>query len=315
MNVATAFAPATVSNVAVGFDILGFAIEGVGDVVTVSKIEQPAVLISEIVDNTGSLSEIALPSDPKQNAATAGLTKLRADLKLKFGFEVRLRKGIAIGSGMGGSAASAVGAVVAANELLPRRLSKAQLLKYALVGEQAASGSAHADNIAPCLFGGLTLVIGNDPVRVVSIPVPKEILTVLVHPRHRVETRQARDILKTEVPLADHVRQSAHLGGFIAGCYSNDLDLIKESFRDLLIEPQRAALIPALAEVKEAALRNGALGASISGSGPSVFAWATSPDLASKVRDAMLQAYAAKGLVEVNSWISPVSMQGARIIA
>jgi len=315
MNAATAFAPATVANVAVGFDILGFAIEGVGDVVTVSKIERPAVSISEIIDNTGSLSEIALPSDAKQNAATAGLAKLRDDLKLEFGFEVSLRKGIWIGSGMGGSAASAVGAIVAANELLPNRLSKAHLLKYALVGEEAASGSAHADNIAPCLFGGLTLAIGNDPVRVVSIPVPKEILTVLVHPRHRIETRRARDILKTEVTLADHVRQSAHLGGFIAACFSNDLDLIKESFRDLLIEPQRAALIPALAEVKEAALRNGALGASISGSGPSVFAWTTSADMASEVREAMLQAYRKGGLVEVDSWISPVSTQGARIIA
>ncbi len=315
MNAATAFAPATVANVAVGFDILGFAIEGVGDVVTVSKIEQPAVLISEIVDNTGSVREIELPSDPKQNAATASLAKLLADLKLKFGFEVRLRKGIAIGSGMGGSAASAVGAIVAANALLPNRLSKAQLLKYALVGEEAASGSAHSDNIAPCLFGGLTLVIGNDPVRVVSIPVPKEILTVLVHPRHRVETRRARDILKTEVTLADHVRQSAHLGGFIAGCYSNDLHLIKESLRDVLIEPQRAVLVPALTEVKEAAMRNGALGASISGSGPSIFAWATSPETASKVRDAMLQAYRTKGVTEVDSWISPVSTEGARIIA
>ncbi len=315
MNTATAFAPATVSNVAVGFDILGFAIEGVGDVVTVSKIERPAVLISEIIDNTGSLSEIELPSAPDQNAATAGLAKLRADLELKFGFEVSLRKGIWIGSGMGGSAASAVGAVLAANELLPHHLSKAQLLKYALVGEKAASGSAHSDNIAPCLFGGLTLVLGNDPVRVVSIPVPKEILTVLVHPRHRVETRRARDILKTEVPLADHVRQSAHLGGLIAGCYSNDLNLIKESFRDVLIEPQRAGLVPALTEVKEAAMRNGALGVSISGSGPSIFAWATSPQTASEVRDAMLQAYRTRGLVEVESWISPVSTQGARVVA
>jgi len=315
MNVATAFAPATVANVAVGFDILGFAIEGVGDVVTVSKIERDTVLISEIVVNTGSLSDLELPSDPKQNAATAGLTKLRADLKLEFGFEVSLRKGIWIGSGMGGSAASAVGALVAANELLPNRLSNAQLLKYALVGEKAASGSAQADNIAPCLFGGLTLVIATDPVRVVPIPVPKEILTVLVHPRHRVETRRARDILKPDVPLADHVRQAAHLGGLIAGCYSKDLDLIKESFRDLLIEPQRAALIPALAEVKDAALRNGALGASISGSGPSVFAWVTSPETASKVRDAMLRAYRTKGVTEVDSWISPVSTQGARIIA
>src|SRR2546429_1016383 len=217
MNAATVFAPATVANVAVGFDFPGFAIEGVGEVVTVSKIERDPVLISEIVVNTGSLSDLELPSDPKQNAATAGLTKLRADLKLEFGFEVSLRKGIWIGSGMGGSAASAVGAIVAANELLPDRLSKAQLLKYALAGEEAASGSAHSDNIAPCLFGGLTLVIGNDPVRVVSIPVPKEILTVLVHPRHRVETRRARDILKTQVPLSDHVRQSAPLGGFVAG--------------------------------------------------------------------------------------------------
>jgi homoserine kinase len=313
MNIATAFAPATVSNVAVGFDILGFAIEGAGDLVTISKIDRPAVVITEIVDKDGN-DDLELSFEAKENAATAGLIRLRSDLGLAYGFAASLRKGIAIGSGMGGSAASAVAAVVAANELLPRRLGPEELLKYALIGEQAVSGTAHADNVAACLLGGLRLIVSLDPARTVSIPVPKEMLTVVVHPRCRVETRRAREILSCEVSLADHVRQSAHLGGLIAGCYTNDFELIKASLCDLLIEPQRAALVPVLPEVKAAAMRSGALGASISGSGPSIFAWANSAETAAEIRSAMLQAYRKNEVDDVDSWISPVGTQGARIV-
>jgi len=189
-----------------------------------------------------------------------------------------------------------------------------QLLKFAMEGEIVASGSAHIDNIAPCLIGGLVLTVGIDHPRVKQIPVPPSLRCVLVHPHMFLGTREARAVLKTDVTRSDFVWQTANLAGFISGCYSNDLDLIKESFRDVLIEPQRADLVPALAEVKEAAMRNGALGASISGSGPSVFAWATSAEMASAVREAMLEAYRTKGLLEVDSWISPVSTQGARIV-
>ena len=179
---------------------------------------------------------------------------------------------------------------------------------------QAASEAAHPDNIAPCLFGGMTLVLSAHPLRYVRVPIPATILTVIVHPRLRVDTHKARSILKPSVLLADHVRQSANLGGFIAGCFGNDVEMITHSFSDLVIEPQRAPLIPGFAEVKAAAIARGAIGASISGSGPSVFAWVTSIQAASEVRDAMVQAFKLQGLTEVDSWISSVRHQGASII-
>lgn len=314
MRSATAFAPATVANVAVGFDILGFPLESVGDVVKVSTTDRESVRIKEIVNDTGTSGALEISLDPARNAATVGLMKFCDELRLNFGFEVTIRKGIALGSGMGGSAASAVGALVAANSLLECPLPLDALLEYALLGEQAASGTAHPDNIAPCLFGGMTLVLSVDPTRYVSVPVPASILTVLVHPRLRIDTHTARSILKPTLPLADHVQQSANLGGFIAGCFGNDLEMIRHSFSDLVIEPQRASLIPGFPEVKAAAMERGAIGASISGSGPSVFAWVTSDKAAAQVRDAMVQAFRSHGLTEVDSWISPVSQHGATII-
>ena len=314
MRSATAFAPATVANVAVGFDMLGFAIESVGDVVTVSITDDRSVRINEILDETGSQAPLDVPLDAERNAATVGLVKLREDLRLDFGFQVELRKGIALGSGMGGSAASAVGGLIAANSLLEAPLPREALMKYALLGEQAASGASHPDNIAPCLLGGMTLVLSGEPFRYVLLPVPEEILTVIIHPRLRVDTRRARAILKADVSLADHVRQSASLAGFISGCFTNDVEMIRQSLDDFLIEPQRAPLIPGFAEVKAVALQQGALGASISGSGPSVFALVTSEKTAARVRDAMESAFRAQGLTEVDSWISPVNRQGARIV-
>ena len=314
MRSATAFAPATVANVAVGFDILGFAIESVGDVVTVSLTDDGSVRIKEILDETGSPASLDVPLDAERNAATVGLIKLREDLRLDFGFQVGLRKGIALGSGMGGSAASAVGGLIAANSLLEAPLPKEALMKYALLGEQATSGASHPDNSAPCLLGGMTLVLSGEPFRYVSLPVPEEILTVLIHPRLRLDTRRSRAILKADVSLAGHVRQSASLGGFISGCFRNDLEMIRQSLDDFLIEPQRAPLIPGFAEVKAAALQEGALGASISGSGPSVFALVTSEQTAARVRDAMASAFRAQGVTELDSWISPVNRQGARIV-
>jgi len=310
---ATAFAPATVANVAVGFDILGFAIESVGDIVTVSIADDTSVRITQILKGFSDPLD-GPPLDADRNAATVGLIKLREDLRLDFGFQVVLRKGIALGSGMGGSAASAVGGLVAANSLLESPLPREDLLKYALLGEQAASGASHPDNIAPCLLGGMTLVTSTDPFRYVSLPVPEEILAVVVHPRIRVDTRNARSILKANVLLADHVKQSAALGGFISGCFKRDIDLIRQSFDDFLIEPQRAPLVPGFADVKAAALEQGALGASISGSGPTVFALVTSQPEAARVRDAMEHGFRANGLADVDSWISPINRQGARII-
>jgi homoserine kinase len=303
-----------VANVAVGFDILGYAVEAAGDEVTVAATERAGVRVVEITDATGTLGAGALPSDAPKNTATAGLLRLREDLGLEFGFDVSVRKGIALGSGMGGSAASAVAALVAANALLERPLPKESLLKYAMLAEAVASGAAHPDNVTPCLFGGLTLVYSADPVRHVRLPVPDGLLTVLVHPRIRLDTRDARAVLKPSVALEDHVRQSANLGGFVAGCFLNDLRLVKSSFEDLVIEPQRAALIPAFARAKAAALAEGAVGLSISGSGPSVFAWADSARTAEAVRQGVVSAFRSDGVAEVDSWVGPVSQEGARVV-
>jgi homoserine kinase len=314
MRSATAFAPATVSNVAVGFDILGFAIESAGDEVTVTISEHTGVRVAEITDTTGTLTEGAIPSDATRNTATVGLIKLSEDLRLRFGFDVSIRKGIALGSGMGGSAASAVAALVAANSLIERQLPKESLLAYALIAEEVACGAAHPDNATPCLFGGLTLMLPTDPPRHVQLPIPTGVLNVLVHPHVRVDTRDARRILKESVALADHVKQSANLGGFITGCFRDDLELIGNSLTDIIIEPQRAALIPGFAHVKAAALRAGAIGVSISGSGPSMFAWVDSEGASERVRAAMVDAFASNGVTDVDSWVSLVSQEGARVI-
>ena len=311
---ATAFAPATVANVAVGFDILGFAVEAVGDRVTVTTTARRAVTLREVTGADGAPFGPGIPLDPARNTATVGLISLLEEQRPDFGFEVSITKGIALGSGLGGSASSAVASLVAANSLLARPLDAEALLPHALLGEQAASGAIHPDNVTPCLLGGLTLVTSLSPFRCVRLPVPRGILTVLVHPHVRVDTRAARALLLRQVPLADFVRQTAAVAGFVAGCYTDDLELIGESLRDHVVEPQRAGLIPAFAEVKAAALEAGAIGASISGSGPTVFAWATSPETAERVRRSMLRAFRQHAATEADSWVSPVSDLGARIV-
>jgi homoserine kinase len=221
-------------------------------------------------------------------------------------------KGIPLGSGLGGSAASAVAAVVAAAALVDRPLDRTQLLKFAMQGEAVASGSVHVDNIAPSLFGGLVLTVGVDNPHVKQIPVPESVRCVLVHPHMVLATREARAILGKTITLSDSIWQQANLAGFLTGCFTSDLPLIRESLLDVIIEPQRQVLIPGFAAVKQAALDAGALGCSISGAGPTVFAWAEAPD-ADKVRDGMVAAFRAHGL-ESDSWVSTIDRQGARVV-
>jgi homoserine kinase len=305
---ATAFAPATIANVAVGFDLLGFPIEGVGDKVTVTKTTKPGVEITAILGLTSDL-----PLDAQKNTATVGLSKMLIDVNADFGFAVSIEKGIPTSSGMGGSASSSVAAVVAANALLNEPLPIEKLFYYAMLGEFVASGGFHGDNIAPCLFGGLTLCRSIDPIDVIRIPVPKEVFCVLVHPDIQVSTKESRGKLKKDVPLKNHVLQSGSLGGFIAGCFQNDLSLIQRSFHDVIIEPQRASQIPGFLEAKKAALASGAIGCAISGSGPSVFAWARSKPDAELIGAAMLNAFEKKKM-KTDFWISPISEQGAYLI-
>jgi len=304
---ATAFAPASVGNVAIGFDILGFSVDALGDRVTVSRRKEAGVGIRSVRGVAGEL-----PKQPERNTAGRALLAMQEALRPAFGFEMEIDKGIPLGSGLGGSAASAVGAVVAANVLLDEPCSKLELLKFAMQGEAVASGSLHVDNIAPSLFGGLVLTVGIDHPRVKQIPVPPDVRAVIMHPHMFLSTKQARAILRRTVEMSDFVWQTANLAGFISGCYTNDLDMIRASFEDVVIEPQRQALIPGFPEVRRAAIEAGALGCSISGAGPTAFAWANS-EIAPVVLAAM-HAEFAKRSIEVDEWIVEINAAGARVL-
>ena len=304
---ATAFAPASVGNVAVGFDILGHSVAALGDRVRVSRRAAPGVAIRSI---TGVVAN--LPLTAEKNTAGMAALALSRELALPFGFELEIEKGIPLGSGLGGSAASAVAAVVAAAALVDEPLDRTRLLKFAMQGEAVASGSVHVDNIAPSLFGGLVLTVGIDNPHVKQIPVPESVRCVLVHPHMVLATREARAILRRTVELSDVIWQQANLAGFLAGCYTSDLPLIRESLLDVVIEPQRQRLIPGFVDVKQVALAAGALGCSISGAGPTIFAWAEQPD-AENVRAEMVAAFRNHGL-ETDSWVSPIDCEGARVV-
>ncbi|HTS82166.1 MAG TPA: homoserine kinase [Myxococcaceae bacterium] len=301
---ATAAAPASVGNVGVGFDILGHAIVGPADQVTVTRIDAPEVRI-EAVEGVVT----GLPLEPEKNTAGQALLGLRARLGLAHGFEVRIRKGIPLGSGMGGSAASCVAALVAANAVLDRAAPLEVLYPCALAGEAVASGAMHGDNVGPMLLGGLVLATHD---RLVQVPVPDGLTCVLAHPHQILETRTARAVLRRPFELPQFVEQSANLALVLAGCYRNDLEAIRAGLRDVLVEPLRAPLVKGFGPVKAAALAEGALGASISGGGPSVFAWCT-PDRADRIGAAMEKAFALAS-VACDVWVSPVAAPAARVV-
>lgn len=306
-NEAEAFAPASVGNVAVGFDVLGHSVGSVGDRVHARLTADRGVRILQI---TGVARD--LPLDPAQNTAGVAVEALLESAAVDRGCELTIEKGIPLGSGLGGSAASAVAAVVAVNALLPDPLDQLSLLKCAMRGERVASGALHVDNVAPSLYGGLVLTVGIDDPHVTRIPVPAGVRAVLVHPHIELPTRKSREVLNRMVPLSDVVWQQANLAGFLAGCFTRDLHLIRVSLEDVVIEPQRRDLIPGFLQVKSAALDNGALGCSISGAGPTMFAWAEDATAAA-IRDAMVAAFEANGL-PCDAWIAPIEGEGARVV-
>ena len=303
-----AFAPASVANVAIGFDILGFSVDAIGDLVGVRKTPGRGVVIRAIRGIAGEL-----PVEPRKNTAGQAVLAMLEATEAPFGVEMEIEKGIPLSSGLGGSAASAVAAVVAVNALLDQPRSKLELLKFAMQGEAVASGSLHVDNIAASLFGGLVLTVGIDHPRVKQIPVPHGLRAVIVHPHLFLSTREARAILKGTVELSDFVWQTANLAGFISGCYTNDLDMLRDSFHDVVIEPQRQALISGFTDVRRAAIAQGAVGCSISGAGPTVFAWVPE-ERAQAVSDSMSAEFAAHS-IEVDRWIVPIDSSGARLSA
>lgn len=295
---ALAFAPASVGNVGVGFDILGHTVAGVGDRARVRRIDEPLVRIRAIHGIVANL-----PQEARDNTAGSALLALREALLLPFGFEIELDKGIPLGSGMGGSAASCVAALVAANALLDMPLAREDLYRFALTGEAIASGGLHGDNVGAMLLGGLVLATSD---RLVRLPVPAEWHCVLVHPEAVLETRRAREALKGAYALDEFVAQSANLAMFIAGCFHGDAKLVREGLNDVLVEPRRAPLIGGFAEVKRAALEAGAMGASISGAGPSVFAWFESQSEAKAAVAGMREAFAKAGF-DSQAYVSPIA--------
>ena len=304
-TLACAFAPASVGNIGVGFDLLGHSVEGAGDRAQVRLIDEPTVRIAAI---RGVVT--CLPLQPERNTAGQALLSLRAALGLRHGFELVLDKGIALGSGMGGSAASCVAALVAANALLREPLPREALYPMALDGEAVASGSRHGDNLGSMLLGGLVLATS---ARLLRIDVPAAWHCALVHPHAVLETRKARAALAGNYVLGEFVAQSSNLALVLAGCYRGDAALVRAGLSDVLVEPRRAPLIPNFARVKQAALDHHALGASISGAGPSVFGWYDNRVDAQAATVAMQAAFAEVGL-DSDARVSPINGPAAALI-
>jgi homoserine kinase len=305
----SAFAPATVSNVACGFDVLGFALERPGDVVTAIPDDAPGARIVEITGDAGRL-----PREAARNTATRAADALLRALNRSDGIGLMLRKELPLASGIGSSAASAVAAVLAVNELLSLGASESVLLESAMEGERASAGAVHADNVAPALLGGFVLVRSIDPPDIIRLPVPDGLSCAVLHPSIEVETRAARALLPPDVPLAEAVRHWANVGALVAALYTRDFDLLRRSLVDTIIEPRRAHLVPGFAEVKRAAMDAGALGCSFSGAGPSVFALSRSLAEATDVGNAMRVALLKSSGVAGTVLTSPVSSHGARIV-
>jgi homoserine kinase len=303
-----AFAPASVGNIGVGFDLLGHAIEGPCDVALVRRIAEPVVRIDAIRGDAPGAD--GLPLDAARNTAGSALIALRSSLRLRHGFALELEKGIPLGSGLGGSAASCVAALVAANALLDVPLPREALYPFALDGEFVASGSRHGDNVAPMLLGGVVMAT---PGRMIPLAVPDWLHCVVVHPDQVLETRRSRAVLAAPYPLQQVVAHCAHLAQFLTGLQRGDPELIRAGLQDVLVEPRRAAMIPGFDRVKTAALDHGALGASISGGGPSAFAWFTSRAEAEAAAPAMQAGFATAGF-ESRAHVSPVAARRAELV-
>ncbi|MGV3696446.1 homoserine kinase [Flavobacterium sp.] len=300
------FCPATIANLNCGFDVMGLCLDGIGDEMVIRKVETKGITITRI---TGA----DLPMETERNVAgVAGLALLNA-AQSDYGFEIEIHKRIKAGSGIGSSSASAAGAVFGINELLGRPFTKHELVHFAMKGEALASGCEHADNVAPCVLGGFTLVRGYNPLDVIKIQSPEELYAVVLHPHIEVKTSDSRAVLNPEVSLKNAITQWGNLGGLIAGLYTKDYELIGRSLQDVIVEPARKHLIPNFDEVKNAALQNGALGAGISGAGPSIFALCNGEAIANIVSQSMKNAYADTG-IPFDIHISKVNDTGTKII-
>lgn len=303
MKEITVFAPATVANVVCGFDCLGFALDKPCDEMRVSLLDERRIEISH-------LDEYDLPTIATENVAGVALSAMLAAIEENVGFEIEITKNIKPGSGIGSSSASAVGAVVAANKLLGDRFSRLELAEFALAGEFVASKGRHADNVAPALFGGFTLVRSVEPLDVVQLDFPKLFATI-IHPQIEIKTSEARKILPSEIPLKTAIAQWSNVGALIAALAKADYELIARSLEDFIVEPVRKKLIPHFDELKRAGLAAGALGGGISGSGPSVFMLSETIETAEKISDAMREIY-SQTTIDFNIHVSEINREGVK---
>ncbi|MGO1596965.1 MAG: homoserine kinase [Sphingobacterium sp.] len=304
------FAPATVANMICGFDVLGFAVDAPGDEVFMERVGSPGVRIRSIQGDQGRL-----PLDASKNTVSASVGLLLAHLGLEqeIGLEIELVKHMPIGSGLGSSSASTVAGLFAANLLLGEPLTKTELMPFCVEGERLACGFGHADNVAPALMGGITLIRGYEPLDIIELPVPGELTAGIVFPQVDVPTRDARQLIRQQVPLKDAAQQWGNIAGLVAGLYREDYALMGRSMHDILIEPTRAILIPEFYEMKRIAIQAGALSFGISGSGPSVVAMSRGRDAAELATD-RIQAHLSSCGIESLKYVSTVNVDGPTVI-
>ncbi|WP_124980505.1 homoserine kinase [Nonlabens xiamenensis] len=299
-------APATVANVCCGFDMLGFCLNGIGDIMHLKRVDQPGIRIT-------SINGFDLPLEVRKNVAGMAALAMYDALQPQGGFEISLDKKIKPGSGIGSSAASAAGAVYGINKLLGEPCSKEELTGFAIKGEAVASQCEHADNLAPALFGGMTLVKSISPVQVLKIPIPEELVACVLHPHITINTAEARALLPAQVSLENTITQSGHLASLIHGMHTNNYDLISDSLTDVIVEPHRSKLIPNFSEIKSQALKAGALGCGISGSGPSIFALCRGMEIAQLVSKSMAAALVNASFT-FDLYTAPINLQGCQPI-
>ena len=306
MNEIKIFCPATIANISCGFDVLGLCLETVGDEMIIRKSDVKGIKIMKIVGED-------LPFETSKNVAGVAALALLDAIDYKFGFEIEIYKNIKPGSGIGSSAASAAGAVFGINELLGKPFTRKELVEFAMKGEAIASGSEHADNVAPAILGGITLVRSSAPLDIIKIESPSELYATVIHPQIELKTSEMRAVLQPMIPLKSAILQWGNLGGLIAGFYTSDYELIGRSLHDEIVEPLRGPFIPKFDVIKKTALENGALGSGISGSGPSIFALSKGIETANRIAKAMFVVYEDMNMpFEIH--VSKVNPEGVKII-
>ena len=306
MDSVKVFSPGSVTNVSCGYDILGFCLDNVGDTITVTKTPEKGIKIS-------SIDKYDLPTDIDKNVAGIAAQAMIDEVKIDHGIDIKIEKGIKPGSGIGSSAASATGAVYGINKLIGTPFKRKELIKFALEGEKYASKAEHADNIAPALLGGFSLVRSNKTVDVIKLPNPEKLYATILHQEIELKTSHARSILKKSIPLNDVVRQSGNLAALISALYTNNYDLISKSLKDYIIEPYRSKLIPEFDLLKKTALNYGALGSGIAGSGPSIFALSKGREIAENVGQEM-KKIVSKLPIKHKVYISKINQKGVKVI-